>query len=348
MTVQIDIRHAFNGFDLAARFDAPKGVTALFGASGSGKTTIINAVAGLLTPQNGRIVVDGRVLFDSKTGVNTAPNKRKIGYIFQDARLFPHMTVRQNLTYGRPAGPIDAVVDMLGLDGLLGRRPAKLSGGEAQRVAIGRALLSNPDLILADEPLAALDEARKSEILPYFEKLRDHANVPILYVSHSANEVARLATTVVVLNKGRVTHAGSAETVLSDPTVTPTGVRSAGAVMQARVLRHDDDGLTVLSIGASNLIVPNCDAPVGTDLRLRIAAQDVMIATAPLSGISALNTLPATITAIRKGDGPGALVQMETGGASFLARITRRSLTALDLNVGQTVHAVIKAVSIDR
>ncbi len=224
--LDIEVRHAFGGFALDVRFEASPGATVLFGRSGSGKTTIVNAVAGLLKPDAGRIAAGDWVLFDSARGINLQPRHRRIGYIFQEGRLFPHLTVRQNLLYGAWFAPKDApredmarVVDLLGVGHLLDRRPGALSGGEKQRVAIGRALLSAPRLILADEPLAALDEARKAEILPYFERLRDEVAVPILYVSHSAAEVARLATTVVMLEQGRVARQGSAAEVLGSAQV---------------------------------------------------------------------------------------------------------------------------------
>lgn len=213
--LEVTVKHSFKGFALDTAFKAPAGVTVLFGRSGSGKTTLVNAVAGLLMPDQGRIVADDWVLLDTAKGIHLRPHKRRLGYVFQEGRLFPHLTVRQNLAYGAwfaprgaPRENMSRVVEMLGIGPLLDRRPAALSGGEKQRVAIGRALLSAPSLILADEPLAALDEVRKAEILPYFERLRDEVSVPILYVSHSASEVARLATTVVALDAGRVVAHG--------------------------------------------------------------------------------------------------------------------------------------------
>ncbi|MDO5657642.1 MAG: molybdenum ABC transporter ATP-binding protein, partial [Paracoccus sp. (in: a-proteobacteria)] len=238
MSLSVRIRHRFRGFDLDAQFDAPPGVTVLFGRSGSGKTSIVNAVAGLLAPDQGRIAIGDSVMFDSAARINLAPHRRRIGYIFQEGRLFPHLSVRQNLRYGawfaprRVRGPgFDDVVELLGIGDLLERRPAHLSGGEKQRVAIGRALLAAPRLILADEPLAALDEARKAEILPYFERLRDELSVPILYVSHSPSEVARIATSVAAIEAGRVLRMGSAAEVLGDPAARPLGVRAVGAVV---------------------------------------------------------------------------------------------------------------------
>ncbi|WP_420860231.1 molybdenum ABC transporter ATP-binding protein [Marivivens marinus] len=353
MTISVSIQHKAGDFDLDVRFDAPPGLTVLFGPSGAGKSTVVNAVAGLLRPDAGRISVADRVLVDRGAGLCLPPHQRRVGYVFQDGRLFPHLTVRQNLSYGRwfapkPAtGPgFDNVIEMLGIGPLLDRRPGALSGGEAQRVAIGRALLSAPDILLADEPLAALDEARKAEILPYFERLRDAATVPILYVSHSPAEVARLATTVVAIEKGRVTRVGPATEVLGDPGVTPMGARAAGAVLSATIHAQHDDGLTELDAGGHHILLPRIDRPLGADVRVHIEAQDVMIATERPKGISALNVLPVTVRDIRIGTGPGAIVQLAAGPNLILSRVTRRSVQALGLHEGQKVFAVLKAVSV--
>lgn len=349
--LEIALRHAFAGFTLDADFRAPAGVTVLFGRSGSGKTTIVNAVAGLLMPDEGRITSDGWTLLDTQRRIRLKPHRRRIGYIFQEGRLFPHLTVRQNLAYGAWFAPKDApqedmprVIEMLGIGPLLDRRPGALSGGEKQRVAIGRALLSAPRLILADEPLAALDEARKSEILPYFERLRDEVNVPILYVSHSASEVARLATTVVALRDGRVASAGPPDKVLSD--VGAMGTRGAASVLTARVVAHHADGMTELAGTAGTLWLPQVNAHEGATIRVRIAAQDVILSRARPDGLSALNLLAGTVAEVRPGQGPGAMVTLDMGGERLVARITRRSGNALGLAAGQPCHAIIKAVSV--
>ncbi len=351
--LEVALRHALGDFTLDAAFRAPPGVTVLFGRSGSGKTTIVNAVAGLLMPDAGRIAAGDRVLFDAALGIRLPPHRRRLGYIFQEGRLFPHLTVRQNLAYGAWFAPRGApredmrrVVDLLGIGALLERRPGALSGGEKQRVAIGRALLSAPRLILADEPLAALDEARKAEILPYFERLRDEVSVPILYVSHSASEVARLATTVVALDAGRVVAQGPAAEVLGDPEVLPAGAREAGAVISATVVAHHPDGLSELDAGGVPLLLPRVALAPGRPIRLRIAAHDVILSRARPEGLSALNILPATVSGLRGGEGPGALVALETPAGRLLARITRRSAAALGLAPGAACHAVIKTVSV--
>lgn len=351
--LSVSLQHALPGFALDVQFDAPPGVTVLFGRSGTGKTTVVQAVAGLLRADHGRVVLNGDVLSDSAERRWLPPHKRRMGYVFQEGRLFPHLTVRQNLAFGqwfvpRNAKPerLERVVDLLGLSGLLHRRPNLLSGGEKQRVAIGRALLSAPRMILADEPLSALDEARKAEILPYFERLRDEIGIPMLYVSHSAAEVARLATTVVVLQDGKVQRQGSATEVLGDASVLPTGVRGAGALLEARVARHHTDGLTELDAGGVPLFLPQITKPEGTPVRIRIAAHEVILSRHRPEGLSALNILPGQIVQIRKGSGPGAMVVLQTPAGRVLARITRRSAQALELEEGVSCFAVVKTVSI--
>jgi molybdate transport system ATP-binding protein len=212
MSFDIDIAAKRGAFEIAATFRADPGITVLFGPSGAGKTSILDLIAGILTPARGRIAVDGQVLFDSAARINVPPERRRVGYIFQDARLFPHLSVRGNLLYGYKLTPLetryaelDHIVEVLGIGALLTRAPLSLSGGEQQRVAIGRAILASPRLLLMDEPLASLDEARKQEILPYIERLRDELKIPILYVTHLASEVERLADVVVEIAAGRVT-----------------------------------------------------------------------------------------------------------------------------------------------
>lgn len=353
MSLSVSLRHSLPGFDLDVDFDAPQGLTVLFGASGSGKTSVIEAVAGLTRPQEGRVAAGDHVLLDTRRGISLPPHKRRLGYVFQEARLFPHLTVRQNLLYGQWFAPKSAaredlgrVVEMLGIGHLLTRRPAKLSGGEKQRVAIGRALLAAPKLILADEPLAALDEARKAEILPYFERLRDESPVPILYVSHSATEVARLATTVVALEAGRVARMGTAAKVLGDPAFRPGGVRGVGAVLEAKVLAHHDDGLSELDAGGARLLLPRVPHDPGQPLRVRIAGQEVTLALTKPEGISALNVLEARVQEVSPGAGPGAVVALQTQAGRVLARVTKRSVAAMGLVPGLECYAIVKSVAI--
>jgi molybdate transport system ATP-binding protein len=231
--LHVSTRLRRGGFLLDASFDAPEGsVVALFGASGCGKTTLLNIIAGLLRPDAARIECDGEVLCDTARGITLSAERRRIGYVFQDARLFPHLDVRANLIYGlrrcgvaKPRITFDEVVALLGIDGLLGRRPYSLSGGERQRVALGRALLSQPRLLMLDEPLAALDAARRDEVLPYIESLRDRWRLPIIYVTHQFDELIRVATHVVLLENGRVTAADP----LTDMATHPELRRVVGA-----------------------------------------------------------------------------------------------------------------------
>ncbi len=354
MSLEVSLQHQFPRFALDVSFSAPEGVTVLFGRSGSGKTTVVNAVAGLFRPQSGRLVLQGECLFDSQQRLTVPSHRRRMGYVFQEGRLFPHLTVQQNLKFGRWFAPRDAdlvpverVVTLLGIEHLLKRKPGALSGGEKQRVAIGRALLSGPRLLLMDEPLAALDEPRKAEILPYLERLRDETRIPILYVSHSLAEVGRLATTVVILENGKIVRSGPAAEVLSDPEVVPTlGIREAGAVVAAKVLQHHDDGLTELSVSSGRLLLPQCQAAPGSELRLRILAHEVILSLKPPEQISALNQLPATVISIHEGSGPGVIVVLQSGTDRLLARLTRRSAQALALAPGTLCFAIIKSVAI--
>lgn len=354
MSLSVDICHRFDGFTLNAAFQAPAGVTALFGRSGAGKTTLVNAVAGLLRPDAGRITLKGRVLLDRNAGICLPPHQRRLGYVFQDARLFPHLSVAGNLDYGTryaPAGGTamsrNDVIDLLGLAPLLDRRPRHLSGGETQRVAIGRALLSRPEMLLMDEPLAALDASRKADILPYLERLKTAYHLPILYVSHALDEIARLADTLVLLSDGAVHAAGPIRALLSDPALVPLlGVREAGAVIDATVTHHADDGLTTLRIAAGVIYLPGVQAHVGDSIRVRIRAGDVIVARARPTGLSSVNILPVTVTAVQMGDGPGAAIALDAAGDALLARITARSARDLGLHVGMNCFAVLKATSV--
>lgn len=351
MTLSVVLRHHLPGMKLDMAFEAPAGVTSLFGPSGAGKTTVVNTVAGLLRPDFAQIRLGGETLADTGAGVWLAPHKRRLGYVFQEGRLFPHLDVRANLDYSaRVTGRrIDKatfadIVDMLGIGPLLNRRPEALSGGEKQRVALGRALLAAPRLLLLDEPMAALDEARKDEILPYLERIRDAAEVPILHVSHSAQEVARLATSVVVIEAGHVVRAGPAAEVLSDPSLSPSGPRALGAVLVGRVRARHADGLVEIDSGGARLFVSGPASPPGTRLRLRIAAEDVILSRSAPQGLSALNILGGTIVEIRENAG-GAVVALETDAGRLLARLTRRSVARLGLQPGVQCYAIVKTVS---
>lgn len=352
MTLVVEIQHHLGDFALDVSFQVPPGLTVLFGESGSGKSSIVNAVAGLLRPDRGRIELNDRLLLDTATGLNLPVRKRRIGYVFQDARLFPHLSVRQNILYGRrfasragPPADLQRIIAMLGIESLLDRRPAGLSGGEKQRVAIARALLCGPELILADEPLAALDEARKAEILPYFERLRDELQIPVLYVSHSLAEVARLATTIVTLTAGRVTGVGPAAHVLSDPQMA-LGLHDAGAILTGSLTAHHADGLSEVATAGGPLFIPRNAAKLGSRLRVRIEAQDVILSRDRPSGLSAMNILYGTIDSIATRDGSDAMVALRLGEENLLARVTCRSVAALGLEVGNGCHAIMKSVAL--
>ena len=355
--LDVAIRKQLGRFRLDAAFRTDShGVTALFGRSGTGKTSIIAAIAGLLRPDEGRIVAGGDVLYDSARGIDVPAEERRIGYIFQDARLFPHLTVGHNLRYGwkrAPAGnrpiALDAVVDLLGVGHLLDRRPRRLSGGEKQRVAIGRALLAQPRVLLMDEPLASLDVERKSEILPYVERLRDELRILIVYVSHAVEEVVRLANTVVLVDEGRVVAQGSPESLSHRLDLRPLlGRFEAGAVIDARVVAHDDERLiTRLAFGNQALILPRLDVASGARLRVRIRSRDVILAMEWPMGLSAQNVLFGRIVEIAEESGPYAEIKVDLGDGAIVARITRDSVRRLALAPGQPVYAVIKSVAID-
>lgn len=354
--IEVDVRRRAGDFELAAAITAGPGVTALFGRSGAGKTMLVDMLAGLARPDAGRIAVEGQVLFDSEGGIDRPPNRRRLGYVFQDSRLFPHMDVRGNLTYGMRRAPrddrrhsLDDIVALLDIEDLLGRRPAALSGGERQRVAIGRALLAGPRLLLMDEPLASLDAPRRAEILPFIERLRDNLGLPIVYVSHSVDEVLRLADTLVVMDDGRVAAAGPVEDVMNDTALWPlTGGLDAGTVIAARVSGQDKVfGLSDLSFAGHRLRVPGLGLPIGTRLRLRVRARDVALALSRPAHISVLNVLEGTVARID--DSAGAQVDVVLDiGVPLVARITRKSVMDLGLEPGRPVFAMIKAVAVDR
>lgn len=353
----VALRHRFGaaGFALEAAFTAPPGVTALFGPSGCGKTTILNAIAGLLRPAEGHVTLDGATLLDTARRIAVPPEYRRCGVVFQDARLFPHLTVAANLHYGArraprgAAGPADAeVVALLGLDHLLTRRPAGLSGGERQRVALGRALLSRPLLLLMDEPLAALDAPRRAEVLPFLARLRDAFHIPMLYVTHALEEVDALADHLVLLDGGRVTASGPVEALTARTDLPLAARRDAGVLLPCTVAGTTAHGLTQLAFAGGSLLATLPPAAVGTRLRVRLRARDIAVATEAPRGLSIRNVLPATITELRPaGAGPEIFVLLAIGPTTLLARITADSAAELRLRAGQPVWALIKAVTFD-
>lgn len=349
-------------FSIDVAFVTPgHGVTALFGPSGCGKTTILRCMAGL-TRLAGMLKVDGALWQDDARGAFLKTYQRPIGYIFQEASLFSHLTVRDNLLYGakRTAASdgalsisFDDTVAMLGIGHLLHRAPLALSGGERQRVAIGRALLSRPQLLLMDEPLAALDRLTKEEILPYLETLRESVSIPIFYVSHDISEVERLADTLVLLDKGRVRAVGPLSELEADPSLPLLRAPEAAVTLDARIVSIDEHyALTTLAVEGGTLIVPGRRGSAGQRCRIRIGASDVAFVRGPAAETSVLNSVPVRILSIAPPDGDDAQINLvaalgEDGtGARIVGRITRKSREALRLEPGASVHAQIKSVAL--
>jgi molybdate transport system ATP-binding protein len=357
--LDIDIERPFGDFALAvAQEIGLDGITAVFGASGSGKTTLLRAIAGLDRGVAGRIRFGDAVWQDDSKRIFVPPHKRGVGYVFQDARLFDHLDVTGNLRYAarrarreRRQIDFDDVVDALDLAPLLDRRTTALSGGERQRVAIGRTLLARPQLLLMDEPLAALDLRRKAAILPYIERLPETFGVPVLYVTHAIAEVAQISQRMVLLSEGRISATGPVTELMERIDLYPmTGRFEAGAVLTARVTGHDDAfHLTDLDIAGQALVMPALDLPVGGAVRLRIRARDVALATRKPEGISIRNVLTGTVSEVsEEPDTAFAEVLVDVGGAQIRARLTRRSVADLALTPGCPVYALIKSVAIDR
>jgi molybdate transport system ATP-binding protein len=349
MTLSVAIRHSVQDFTLDVAFEAPaSGTTVLFGRSGAGKSTIIAAVAGLIRPAECRIAIDDSVMADTRHNVFVPPEHRRIGLVFQDDRLFPHMNVAHNLRYGlrrAPSGVIsfDDVVELLGIAPLLERRPHTLSGGEKSRVAIGRALLSQPKLLAMDEPLASLDGQHKAEILPYLMRLRRALHLPIIYVTHSLDEVSRLADTLVLIRAGRLLAAGPLEQVLSRGDLPLAARDDAGAVLTARVIAHDPSRqLSELEAAGRRLLVPLLGNAPGTIVRVRI------LASAEPQGISVHNVIAGTVRGVVPDPSRhGSMVEVALDGAGLLARITPDAVARLGLTHGTPVLALVKSMAIE-
>jgi molybdate transport system ATP-binding protein len=353
--LQVSVSLHRPGFALQAAFSAPvPGVTALFGPSGSGKTTLVNILAGLLAPDAGTVRLAEELLTDTDRRIAVPPEARGIGYVFQDARLFPHLNVGANLRYGARRSratayiSFDEVVSLLGLHALLWRKPRQLSGGEQQRVSLGRALLAQPRLLLLDEPLASLDAARRAEVLPYLEALRDRLSIPMVYVSHQFEEVLRLATYLVLLERGSVlAHGDVQQMCLNRELQRAVGPDLTGAVLEGTVSWVDARaGGALLTVGTGSLHVALREVTVGTRVRLQVLARDVILATEPVQQVSVRNVLAGTVSELGE-DGYGAvLVRCDAGGVPILARITQDAREALDLCPGRNVWILVKAVSL--
>ncbi|MGZ3273845.1 MAG: molybdenum ABC transporter ATP-binding protein [Caulobacteraceae bacterium] len=353
--LEIEVRARLGDFRLDARFQgAADGVTVLFGPSGAGKSSVLAAVAGALRPEAGRIALSGEALFDSARGVDLPMERRRVGWVFQDARLFPHLSVEGNLRFGLKrapgrgvAGPIrfDEVVDALGIGHLLHRRPRDLSGGERQRVGLGRALLSQPRLLLMDEPLASLDAPRRAEILPFLERVRGFG-VPILYVSHSLAEAVRLGDCMAVMRDGRVIAEGPLSDVVSRPELMLAGSHARDGAALDGVVQGHDHRLTLVRAGPWDIRTPRFEAEVGAPVRLFILARDVMLALEPPRRISARNVLQGRVAALDAQDGR-VLVRLENEAAVLLSALTPDAVEDLGLRPGMTVWAVVKSVAVD-
>jgi len=363
MSLDTPIRVAFKGsigaFALEAAFVAPgTGVTALFGSSGCGKTTLLRCIAGLNRLSEGLCAIGADVWQDGRRFLPT--HRRPLGYVFQEASLFPHLDVRRNLLFGAPRGQgappaagidFDELIALLGIEPLLGRSPRNLSGGERQRVAIGRALLAQPKLLLMDEPLAALDRASKNEILPFLERLRDRLRLPVIYVSHDIAEVERLADHLVLMDNGRVLANGPLAELQSDPSLPLASAPDASVGLDAVVEAYDPAyGLLALAVRGGRLILPAPPASPGERRRIRIVAGDVSLAREPSGRTSILNVLPARIISAARIGANEVVASIALGpdaaGARLLSRLTRKSWESLGLAEGAGVHAQIKAVAL--
>ncbi len=356
MSLSVQFDHRFTNLALNIAFEAPTpGLTALFGPSGCGKSTIVMAVTGLLRPDHCRISLDGATLADTEAGIEVPVEHRRIGMVFQDARLFPHMSVQRNLQFGQrraPPGPIrlDDVVDLLGIGHLLDRRPNSLSGGERQRAAIGRALLAQPILLAMDEPLAALDGPRKAEIIPYLVRLKTALKLPILYVTHSTEELGSLSDTLVLMEAGRVAAAGPFQEIIARGDL-PFAVRDdSGAVLGARIVAHEPArGLTTLDADGVRFFVSLLDRPIDATARIRVPAREVILARNEPGQTSVHNIIPGTVRTVTP-DPARHLAMVEvvlSDHTALLARITIDAVQRLGLTKGEKVIAMVKSVSIE-
>jgi molybdate transport system ATP-binding protein len=353
--LKVAVKKRRGAFTLEARFELPTpGVVALFGRSGSGKSTLVNVIAGLLEADSGHILLDDAVLLDSEQHIDVPPERRRIGYVFQDAKLFPHLSVAANLRYAQERARVAAyvglelVADLLDLGALMQRRTHQLSGGERQRVAIGRALLSQPRLLLLDEPLASLDASRREELLPYLETLRDQLAIPMVYVSHDFDDVLRLATHLVLMESGRTTAQGN----LSDMSLNPgvraiIGADAVGAIVDGTVLGLDPiSGLLRVQVGHGELNVHFGKAANGAKLRVQLLARDLIVATRAPQQLSVRNSLTGVVTAVTDDHEDSDLIAIDIGGTIIMARVTKAATRELGLVAGLPVWALVKTVSL--
>lgn len=353
--LEINIQKRFPHFQLEFKQTFESGVTAIFGKSGVGKTTLLNIIAGLASPDQGKIVLNHRLLFDSENKTNLSPANRGIGYVFQESRLFPHLNVRKNLTYGYRKIPshrqhplhFQKVVDLLELTHLLKRYPNRLSGGEKQRVAIGRALLQQPDLLLMDEPLASLDAQRKIQILPFLKRVCDELDIPILYVSHLIDEIMHLAHFMAYLTEGRCQMFGPLLEALARHDMQKFyGLSEVGSLLETTVLGEDlEYHLTLLNHSGGQITIPRLNVPVGQKIRIRVLPRDVIIAMAPPTDHSVSNVLKGTIVQAMQEDLSHMDILLDIGSPLW-ARVTRKSYDRLSLEKGKSVYALVKSAAV--
>jgi molybdate transport system ATP-binding protein len=354
MTLKVIAKKQRGGFTLDASFEVPTpGVVALFGRSGSGKSTLVNVIAGLLRPDRGVVGLNENTLLDTARHIDVPPERRRIGYVFQEARLFPHLGVAGNLHYAqrrataKPFVTLERVVDLLDLSSLMDRKTQQLSGGERQRVAIGRALLTQPALLLLDEPLASLDASRREEVLPYLEILRDQLAIPMVYVSHNFDEALRLATHLVLMESGKTTAQGEIGEMSLNPSVRAIiGADAVGAIVEGSVLGADAGGLTLVRVGEAELKINTDVLAVGTKLRVQLLARDLIIAAEAPRRLSVRNTLRGTVKSIADDADDSDLIRIDIGGAIVMARVTKAATRDLGLAPGLTVWVLVKAVSL--
>jgi molybdate transport system ATP-binding protein len=355
--LEVSLTHNFKKFHIDLSFGAENGsITGLFGRSGSGKTSIINMISGLTKPDRGYVRIGDQVILDTKKNIFVPPEQRHLGYVFQDNRLFPHLTVRGNLVYGlnntinsSQEITFERVINVLEISKLLERKPANLSGGEKQRVAIGRAVLTQPSLLLMDEPLASIDVQLRNEILQFIEELRNELGLTIIYVSHAIDEVIRLADQMVLISNGTKKAEGKVEDIMSRLDLAPlTGRFDAGAVLSTKVHSYDKKyGLTELSFNGGVLRITGTNLPIGQTVKAHIKARDVSLTLKHPNETSILNIFEGSIIEVGNNQGPQVDIKIDIG-SPLIARITRKSFDELGLSVGTSVFTMLKAVAIDR
>jgi molybdate transport system ATP-binding protein len=356
MKLKANFKLSFSSFNLDAHFTLPsRGITAIFGESGSGKSTILRCIAGL-EKANGSLRLDETIWQDDQQNIFLPAYQRAVGYVFQDARLFPHLSVIENLRFGYQRQSStkfpfseSELINLLGLNSLLQRNPRALSGGEKQRVAIGRALMNSPDILLMDEPLSALDEKRKQEILPYLETLHHQLDIPILYVTHTWEEIIQLADHLILIKGGRVTHSGELKDLIVDVNTELVHRKDAGSILQVRVLQHDNYyQLTTLSFDGGQLQVPKIDKPLGEALRIKITAKDVSLTLNKTAHTSILNIIEAKVVDITSINSSTVVIKLQAGSNYLLSHITHKSCDILQLEKGKQLYAQVKGIALAR